>query len=95
MLTYQDSRIIGYTWFRLLVLLLIFGNFDVLHIGPSKDDIVEFLAGGGYEILCWTTFCTERINIFQGNSRLFRIDLVKCADITNFASRYQVEALSI
>jgi hypothetical protein len=91
--TYQNSRIIWYIRLRLLVLFLFLSNLDVLDITSSKDDIAILGIGGRYEIFGWTTFGAERVDIFQGDSRLLRIDFVKGAYISNLALRYEVETL--
>jgi hypothetical protein len=43
---------------------LFLGNLDVLHIAPSKDNIVELLCGGGDEVFGGTTLGAEGIDIF-------------------------------
>lgn len=94
MYTYQNSRIIRHTRFRLLILFLFSRNFDVLHITSSKDNVVELLIRRRHEVLGWTAFGAKRENIFQCDSRLLRIDFEKSAQVTNLALRYEVEALS-
>lgn len=91
--TYQDGRIIWHARLRLAILFLVLGDLDVLDISPTKDDVIEFLAGGGYEVLDQTTFGTERIDVFEGDSGFLRIDFVERAQVTDLALGYEVETL--
>lgn len=68
-------------WFWLFVLFLFFGYLDVFHIAATKDYVVEFLLRGWDEVVGFSTFGTEGVNIFKGDRRLFWIDLMKCANV--------------
>ena len=93
--TYQDSRVIGHAGLRMVVLFLVIGNLDVLHISPSKNDIIEFLARCGYEVLSLAPFGAKGIHVFKGDSRLLRIDVVELAKVADFALGNEVERLPL
>ena len=80
---HQNSWIIRHVlrlW--LLVLLLLLYNLNILHIASTKDYVVEFLLGGWDEIWDLAAFSAERIDIFEGNGGLIRIDLVQRPEIS-------------
>ena len=50
---------------RRFVLSLVFGNFDILYISPSKDNIIELLLGGWDETVDLAIFRAEGKNVFK------------------------------
>ena len=80
---HQDCRVIQYILgFRLLVLFLFLGYLDVLDIAASKDNIVELLLRSWDEVIGFTSFGPKGENIFEGDGRLFWIDLMESTAIS-------------
>lgn len=75
-ITYQDSRVVWHIGLGLPVLLLLFGDLDVLHIASAEDNVVKFVTRAWNKVFGRSSFSAERIDIFQSYGRLLWIDLV-------------------
>ena len=75
--TDQNGRVIRNVlrrwWF---ILSLVFCNFNILHVSPSKDDIVESLLGRRDETVDLAIFRAEGVDIFKSDGRVFGIYFV-------------------
>lgn len=84
-LTYAEySRIIRDWRWRRFVLLRGLDDCEVFHITATEDDVVvdlvvwrDLLVG-----IAASAFGAVRLDVLQGDSRVFRIDLVESADIS-------------
>ena len=85
--TYQYRRIIR----RLCCALRLYWvlvDLDVLHVAAAKDNVRELLGRGRNEFVHLTTFGAKRKHIFEGNGRLFRIDLMQRPDVSGTVSLF-------
>lgn len=82
-----------------MILFLLLKDFDIFNVATSKDDVLKLLLGCRNEIgACSAVFCAIRINIFEGNSRVFRINFMKRANVANIlvsGARYIYSILNI
>lgn len=68
--------------FWLLVLLLFLDNADILHVAATEDYIFVLVRRGWDELGALPPiFRTKREDMFEGDGRLFRIDVMKDTDI--------------
>ncbi len=83
LMTYaEDGWIIGDSG-RLLIRSGSLLNAKVLHVTPSEDDVLVDLRGWRYLLigLSFSALGAKGANIFEGNSRVLRVNLVENADI--------------
>lgn len=69
-------RLGRFTFFRSLF------NSQVLHITPAEDDIFVDDIRRRHDIVWSPTFSAKQDNLFKGNCRIFRADLMQSTNIT-------------
>ena len=82
----NNGRVVGHS--RRLVLLgaRVFLNAKVFHIAASEDDIfVDLVGRADLLIATLSPFGAKRTNIFEGNGRVVRVDLMEDTDIAGQA----------